>query len=77
VLRRALVPLPGAKADWEILRAIANRLGLDWSYRSPSDVLTEIATSVPYYQGFTRETLGDKGARWSFADERTPMTAQA
>ncbi|MBA3825603.1 MAG: NADH-quinone oxidoreductase subunit NuoG [Ktedonobacterales bacterium] len=77
VLRRALVPLPGAKADWEILRGVATRLGLAWSYRSPSDVLTEIATSVPYYAGLTREALGDTGARWSFADERATVTAQA
>lgn len=75
-LRRAMIPLPGAKADWEILRAVATRLGLPWAYRSPSDVLTEIATTVPLYAGLTREALGDQGRRWSFADERETVGTQ-
>ncbi len=73
-LRRALVPLPGAKADWEILRGVATRLGLPWSYRSPADVLSEIAASVPLYAGLTRATIGDQGQRWSFADALEPAT---
>src|SRR6185437_15456500 len=71
-LRRALIPLPGARADWEILRGLATRLGLTWAYRSPADVLTEIATSVPLYAGLTRAALGDQGQRWSFADTPEP-----
>jgi NADH-quinone oxidoreductase subunit G len=72
-IRRAMTPLPGARADWEILRAVGTRLGLAWSYRSPSDVLTEIAATVPLYAGLTREALGDQGRRWNFADEREPV----
>ncbi len=68
-VRRALIPLPGARADWEILRGVAMRLGLNWAYRSPSDVLTEIAATVPLYAGLTRAALGDQGKRWSFAGE--------
>jgi NADH-quinone oxidoreductase subunit G len=69
LLRRALIPLPGARADWEILRAVATRLGLAWAYRSPADILAEIAETVPYYAGMTRATLGDQGRRWSFTGE--------
>lgn len=69
-LRRAMTPLPGARADWEIIRGVATRLGLGWAYRSPADVLTEIATSIPLYAGLTREAIGDQGRRWSFAGER-------
>jgi len=68
-VRRALIPLPGARADWEILRGVAIRLGLNWTYRSPSDVLTEIASTVPLYADLTRAALGDQGKRWSFAGE--------
>lgn len=75
-VRRAMPPLPGARADWEILRAIGTRLEMPLNYRSPSDVLTEIAMTVPLYAGLTREALGDQGRRWSFADERTQVAVR-
>jgi NADH-quinone oxidoreductase subunit G len=62
-IRRALLPLPGAKADWEILVALAHRLGQPWSYDDPRDVLREIATSNPFYAGLTWEDLGWQGRR--------------
>jgi NADH-quinone oxidoreductase subunit G len=67
VLRRAMVPLPGARADWEILRDVGRVLGLAWSYRSPGDVLAEIGQLVPIYAGATRRGLGNEGARWPLA----------
>jgi predicted molibdopterin-dependent oxidoreductase YjgC len=67
VLRRAMVPLPGARADWEILRDVARALGLTWSYRSPGDVLAEIGDVIPIYAGATRRGLGQTGARWPLA----------
>lgn len=75
-IRRALIPLPGARADWEIIRGVATRLGLTWTYRSPADILTEIASNVPLYAGLTRPALGDQGARWSFAGELEPIGAK-
>ena len=62
-IRHALRPLPGAKADWEILIEIAKYLGQKWSYRSPQDVLLEIAASNPFYSGLTWESLGTQGVR--------------
>jgi len=62
-IRHALRPLPGAKADWEILVALANRLGQKWNYNSPQEVLLEIASSNPFYAGLTWEDLGAQGVR--------------
>ncbi|TMC88025.1 MAG: NADH-quinone oxidoreductase subunit NuoG, partial [Chloroflexi bacterium] len=45
----ALRPLPGAKADWEIISEIARRMGHKWSYASPQEVLLEIAAENPFY----------------------------
>jgi len=59
----ALRPLPGAKADWEILTRLANHLGQKWNYASPQDVLLEIAASNPFYSGLTWEDLGAQGVR--------------
>ncbi len=62
-IRRALRPLPGTKADWEILMAIARHLGKPWSYNSPRDILLEIAGSNSFYAGLTWEDLGEQGVR--------------
>ncbi|GHO85477.1 NADH-quinone oxidoreductase subunit NuoG [Dictyobacter formicarum] len=62
-IRRALRPLPGAKADWEILVALAAALGETWTYASPRDVLLEIADQNPFYAGLTWEDLGAQGVR--------------
>jgi predicted molibdopterin-dependent oxidoreductase YjgC len=62
-IRRALRPLPGARADWEILLDLARALGQNWNYASPRDILLEIAESNPFYSGLTWEDLGEQGVR--------------
>jgi NADH-quinone oxidoreductase subunit G len=72
LVKRAMQPLPGAKADWEILVALARVLGLGWAYLSPSEILSEIGRTTPLYAGATRRALGEQGARWPLAQgERT------
>jgi formate dehydrogenase major subunit len=45
---RAALPLPGgAKLDWWITQEIARRMGLDWNYKHPSEVYTEMASLMP------------------------------
>jgi NADH-quinone oxidoreductase subunit G len=62
-IRRALRPLPGAKADWEILQELAKYLGQKWAYSKPQDILLEIAASNPLYRGLTWERLRAQGVR--------------
>ncbi len=64
VVRKAMLELPGARADWRILTDVAAALGLGWSYRGAADILAEIARCVPIYAGATRRGLGRTGARW-------------
>jgi predicted molibdopterin-dependent oxidoreductase YjgC len=71
VVRRAMQPLPGARADWEILRGVARALGLPWNYTSPGDILREIARAVPIYAGASRPALGESGGRWPLNARRT------
>ena len=41
---RQALPLPGeARLDWWITQEIARRIGLDWNYRHPSEIYTEMA----------------------------------
>jgi len=62
-IRHALRPLPGARADWEILTALARSLGQKWNYNSPQEVLLGIAATNPFYAGLTWEGLGAQGVR--------------
>ena len=62
-IRRALRPLPGAKADWEIFIELAKHLGQKWSYSGPQDILREIGETNPLYAGLTWEALGLQGVR--------------
>jgi len=62
-IRKALRPLPGAKADWEILATLARYMGEQWTYASPRDIFLEIADSNPFYAGLTWEDLGLQGVR--------------
>ncbi|HCI79857.1 MAG TPA: hypothetical protein DHW02_09210 [Ktedonobacter sp.] len=62
-IRQALRPLPGARADWEILSGIAQHLGAHWDYEHPADILHEIAENNPFYADLEWEDLGPQGVR--------------
>ncbi len=62
-IRQALRPLPGAKADWEIIVEIARHVGIKWNYASPKEILREIAEENPFYAGLDWEELGAQGVR--------------
>jgi formate dehydrogenase major subunit len=64
-LYKALEPIGHAKADWEIIQLIANKLGANWSYQHPSDVMVEVARLTPSLAGVTYERLeGYKTLQW-------------
>ncbi len=47
-LGRPALSLPGeARQDWEIIADLANRLGLNWTYRHVHEVYTEMASVMP------------------------------
>jgi formate dehydrogenase major subunit len=50
-------PLGGSKPDWEIIRDIANKLGANWTYTKPEDIMQEIAGCTPLFAGVTYERL--------------------
>ncbi len=76
-VRRAMIPLPGARADWDILSGVARAMGLGWTYRSPADVLEEIGRTVPVYAGLTRRALGTTGVRWPMLPAAANTAARA
>lgn len=67
VVRKSMLELPGARADWQILRDVAQAMGLNWSYSNAAQILAEIGRTTPIYVGVSRRGLGESGARWPLA----------
>ncbi|HCY8611673.1 TPA: formate dehydrogenase subunit alpha [Staphylococcus aureus] len=64
-LYQALKPLGDSKPDWKIFQAIANKLGFDWNYKHPSEIMDEIARLTPLYAGVSYERLeGFNSLQW-------------
>lgn len=64
-LYQVMEPLPGTRPDWMIIQDIANRLGANWRYQSPSDVMDECAAIAPIFAGVTYARLaGYNSLQW-------------
>ena len=62
---QAMEPLGESKPDWEIIQLIANRLGGNWSYQHPSEIMDEVARVTPMFAGVNYERLeGYKSLQW-------------
>ncbi len=64
LIRPGLGPPGESRADWEIIRDVANRLGADWRYDDPAAVFAEMATLTPQYAGITYDRLESGGIQW-------------
>ena len=60
-------PLPGTKADGQIIVDIMNRMGYEQAGYGADVMLQEISQVVPFFAGITWENLGDQGLQWPVA----------
>ncbi|PLT35531.1 formate dehydrogenase subunit alpha [Bacillus sp. V5-8f] len=74
-LYQALPELGNAKQDWWITQEIANRLGANWNYSHPSEIMAEMASLSPLFAGATYDNLeGWNSFLWgSHSGESTPL----
>lgn len=71
-LYQVLEPLGDAKPDWMILQDLANRLGANWSYESPREILEEMASLAELMKGVTYDRLeGYSSLQWPVAEDGT------
>lgn len=75
-VRKAIEPLGQARADWQIICDLAQRMEArlstprpqarfgGWGYSSPEGVMAEISAVVPIYGGVTYERLEHGGLQW-------------
>jgi formate dehydrogenase alpha subunit len=73
-VRRALVPPGEARADWEIISALAERMGKPFGYQSAGQILDEIASLTPIYGGIHFDRLDHGGLQWPCPDISHPGT---
>jgi formate dehydrogenase major subunit len=56
---RQVVPPPGqARQDWELIQELAQRIGLAWTYRHPSEVFDEMTQVMDSLDNITWERVG-------------------
>lgn len=60
--RAALHPPGDARQDWQLVQAIAQRMGLNWAYAHPKDVYAEMASLMPSLAGIGWDRLEAEGA---------------
>ena len=73
-VRKAVNPPGDAKADWEILMNIMNRMGYAKNYVNPSEIMDEIASLTPSYGGINYDRLENESIQWPCLDENHPGT---
>jgi formate dehydrogenase major subunit len=73
-VQKVVEPLPGTKADGQIIADIMQVMGFDQSDYEPSIILKEIAQIVPFFKGVTWENLGTNGKQWPVAADGTDTT---
>ncbi len=57
-LARPVVNPPGeARQDWELVQALAQKIGLDWNYKDVGEVYTEMASVMPSLDNISWQRL--------------------
>lgn len=72
---RKAVRAPGcAKADWEIIMELMNKLGYHKLYKDSSEIFDEMAELAPSYAGIDYRRLETTGIQWPCPDKAHPGT---
>jgi len=70
-VQKVVEPLPGTKADGQIISDMMNVMGFDQCDYDPSEMLKEISQIVPFFAGVTWENLGSNGKQWPVMKDGT------
>jgi len=75
-VRQAIPPIGQSRADWEIVCDLARHMGgQGFDYRSPAEVMDEIATLTPIYGGVSYDRLEKEGSlQWPCRSADDPGT---
>jgi formate dehydrogenase major subunit len=69
---QVMPPLGDSRADWQILTELARRMGHDWGYTHPSQIMAEAAAVAEMFKGVSYERLeGWKSLHWPVREDGT------
>ena len=71
---KAMEPLGESKPDWEIIQLIANRMGADWNYTHPSEIMDEVAAPDTHSSPASATTASKATRACSGRSTRTART---
>jgi predicted molibdopterin-dependent oxidoreductase YjgC len=74
IAHQAIDPPGEARADWEILVQLSNRMGLPTRFASPADVMDEIASLCPAWTGISYPALEGGGLQYPVPERGHPGT---
>jgi formate dehydrogenase major subunit len=70
-VRKVMTPMNGME-DWEVTQALANAMGLNWTYTHPSEIMDEIARLTPTFAGVNFDRLDQEGSLQWPVNEAAP-----
>ncbi len=75
-VRKAVEPPGEAKADWQIVCAVAKRMGAKtgWDYGSAEEVMAEVTALAPVFAGITYPRIETVGLQWPVPNKEHPGT---
>ncbi|MEX2208357.1 MAG: formate dehydrogenase subunit alpha [Myxococcota bacterium] len=74
-VRAAATPPGDARPDWQVIRDVANALGCAWTYRTPAQIMDEIARAAPrLFGGVSFARLEPDGLQWPCPEPGHPGT---
>ncbi|WP_219893555.1 formate dehydrogenase subunit alpha [Aquisediminimonas profunda] len=71
LIRKVMEPANGM-GDWEVTQALANAMGLGWTYAHPSEVMDEISRLTPSFAGVSFDRLEKDGSLQWPVNEANP-----
>ncbi|MDP3048952.1 MAG: formate dehydrogenase subunit alpha [Thermodesulfovibrionales bacterium] len=73
-VRKAVNPPGEAKEDSWIIAELSRRLGYGMTYNSPEEILEELGSLWPAYEGITYSRIENKGIQWPCPTKNHPGT---
>ena len=74
-VRQAIAPRGEAKPDWQIVAAIAKKMGAEgFDYSTEEEIMAEISSLTPSYGGITYDRLENGGLQWPCPTQDHPGT---
>ncbi len=71
LVRKVMEPANGLQ-DWQVTQALANAMGLGWTYTHPREIMDEIARLTPSFEGVSFERLDEQGSLQWPVNEANP-----